>query len=63
MKKYFAFSLILTGVVLCALLFTSQPAKAGVCSQKEAEKCAAQPAKTIGYELAAEQLTLQFFSF
>lgn len=63
MKKYFAFSLILTGVALCVLLFTSQPAKAGVCCQKKAEKCAPQPAKTVGYELAAERLTLQFFSF
>jgi hypothetical protein len=63
MKKYFAFSLILTGVALCALLFSAQPAKAGVCSQKKAEKCADQSAKTVGYELAAERLTIQFFSF
>jgi hypothetical protein len=63
MKKYFAFSLILMGVVLCALLFTAQPAKAGVCSQKKAEECTAKAKKTAGYELAAERLTLQFFYF
>jgi hypothetical protein len=63
MKKYFAFSLILMGVALCALLFTAQPAKAGVCSQKKVEECATQPVKSLSYEIAAERLTLQFFSF
>jgi hypothetical protein len=63
MKKYFAFSLILMGVVLCALLFTAQPAKAGVCSQKRTEECPAKAKNTYSYELVAERLTHQFFSF